>query len=260
MKLPISWLREHLHFTLSVAQLADKLTALGLEVDSVDDPTARLAPFTVAEILTVEKHPEADRLSICRLATRSGEVQVVCGAPNVHIGMLGVFAPPGTTIPGTGLHLRRSKIRGVESAGMLCSERELEISDEHDGVIELPFGSKVGDAVVGILGPRDPVLDISLTPDRADCLSIRGIARDLAAAEAGTLRPLATAQVAGDFTSPIQVENHCEDSDACPVFVGRLIRGVHPAATSPGLAARAPARHRCTTDYGLGRYHQLLDA
>lgn len=229
MKFTLSWLKEHLDTDLDLEALSIKLTSLGLEVDGIEDRGATLAPFVVAEVLKAEQHPNADRLKVCTVNTGSGEpVQVVCGAPNARTGMRGVFAPPGTHIPGTGLDLKKGVIRGQESNGMLCSERELGLSDEHSGIIDLPADAPVGAKYADYLGFDDPIFDIGLTPDRADCAGVRGIARDLAAAGAGTLKPFDTSPVPGRFASPIGVTLRLPEDQqhACPIFVGRTIRGV----------------------------------
>ncbi len=228
MKFTLSWLKDHLETEAPVAAIAERLTALGLEVESVDDRAAALAAFTVGHVTSCERHPNADKLSVCIVETAAGAVQVVCGAPNARAGMKGAFAPAGTHIPGTGADLKKGVIRGVESNGMLCSERELGLSDEHSGIIELPEDAPVGAPVAEILGLADPVIDVALTPDRADCAGVRGIARDLAAAGLGRLKPLPAEPVPGRFPSPIAVRRDfpAEAGQPCPLFVGRTIRGL----------------------------------
>jgi len=228
MKFTLSWLKEHLETDAPLATLTDALTALGLEVEHVHDPASELAAFTVARVKSAEQHPNADRLKVCIVETADAEVQVVCGAPNARTGMMGVFAPPGTHIPGTGLHLKKGKIRGVESNGMLVSEREVGLSDEHEGIIELADDAAIGTPFAEVAGLNDPVIDIALTPDRGDCAGVRGIARDLAAAGHGTLKLLPQVTVAGSGASPIGVRFDFPEGaeDACPLFAGRLIRGV----------------------------------
>ena len=229
MKFTLSWLTEHLDTDLPLDALAEKLTALGLEVEGIEDRGATLAPFVIGEVLTAEQHPNADRLRVCTVTTGTGApAQVVCGAPNARAGMKGVFAPPGTHIPGTGLDLKKGVIRGVDSNGMLCSERELGLSDEHTGIIDLPADAPVGTRLADYLGLDDPVIDIGLTPDRGDCAGVRGIARDLAAAGAGRLRPFDTSPVPGAFPSPIGVtiDLPADQRHACPAFIGRTLRGV----------------------------------
>lgn len=228
MKFTISWLKKHLDTDADVTEIAEKLTAIGLEVEDVSDRRDVLAPFTVAAVISAERHPDADKLQVCQVDTGSGTVQVVCGAPNARTGMKGVFAASGLTVPGTGMKLKLASIRGVESNGMLVSERELGLSDEHEGIIELPEDAPVGEPFAAILGLDDPVIEIQITPNRQDCLGVRGIARDLAAAGLGTLKPVEDAPVAGGFASPTDVtlKFSAETADACPLFVGRTIRGV----------------------------------
>ncbi|MEQ9814732.1 MAG: phenylalanine--tRNA ligase subunit beta [Azospirillaceae bacterium] len=240
MKFTLSWLREHLATEADLPAIADKLTALGLEVEGIEDPGAVLAPFTVGHVKSAEPHPDADRLRVCVVETKFGEVQVVCGAPNARAGMKGAFAPAGSHIPGTGLDLKKGVIRGVESNGMLCSEREMGLSDEHQGIIELPDHAAVGMPVAEVLGLNDPVIDIALTPDRGDCAGVRGIARDLAAAGLGTLKPLAAARIEGRFPSTIGVrfDFPAGAGAPCPLFAGRLIRGVRNGPSPKWLQDR----------------------
>src|SRR5437660_1978427 len=188
MKFTLSWLKEHLDTDASVAALADKLTMIGLEVESVDDKAKLLAPFTIARVVSAEQHPNADRLRVCMVDSGAGDpVQVVCGAPNARTGMKGVFVPPGAYIPGKDMTLEVGKIRGVESRGMLVSEFELQLSDDHEGIIELPDDAPLGANYAAWAKLDDPVLEIKLTPNRADCTAVHGIARDLAAAGMGKL-------------------------------------------------------------------------
>ena len=224
MKFTLSWLKEHLDTDASLQEITDKLTALGLELEGVEDPREKFAPFKVAYVEKAEQHPDADRLRVCIVDTGEEKVQVVCGAPNARTGMKGVFAPAGSYVPGTDLFLKKGKIRGEESNGMLVSEREMGLSDEHDGIIDLPEDTPVGTPFTEIFGMDDPVIDIALTPDRGDCAGIRGIARDLAAAGLGTLKPLDTSAVKGNGASPVNV--HIEAKDHCPLFMGRLIKNI----------------------------------
>ncbi|MEX1146790.1 MAG: phenylalanine--tRNA ligase subunit beta [Sphingomonadales bacterium] len=226
MKFTLSWLREHLETDATLDAVTDKLTALGLEVEGVEDRAARLKPFVVAEVLSAEPHPNADRLRVCRVNTGSATIQVVCGAPNARTGMKGVFAPGGSYIPGSDMTLKPTEIRGVASEGMLCSERELELSDEHDGIIELPADAPVGEAYARYVGLDDPVIEIAITPNRQDCLGVSGIARDLAAAGLGTLRDGAIESVLGTFKSNLGVTIEDSAKPLCPLFAGRVIRGV----------------------------------
>ncbi|MGF1623777.1 MAG: YtpR family tRNA-binding protein, partial [Alphaproteobacteria bacterium] len=200
MKITLRWLHDHLDTSASLDAITGRLTALGLEVDGVDNPAAKYAPFVVAHVVSAEQHPNADRLRVCIVDTGTETVQVVCGAPNARTGMKGVFAPAGSYIPGTGVELKKGNIRGQDSNGMLVSEREMGLSDEHEGIIELPADAPVGTAFAAYVGLDDPVIDIALTPDRGDCAGVRGIARDLAAAGVGTLKPAPRMEpVAGSF-------------------------------------------------------------
>lgn len=243
MKLTLSWLKDHLETEASVTEIADTLTAIGLEVEGVEDRAAELAPFKVARVIEASQHPNADRLRVCRVETDQGEVQVVCGAPNARTGMTGIFAPSGTHIPGTGIDLKPTEIRGVKSNGMLVSEREMGLSDEHEGIIELPEGLPVGAPMAQVMGLDDPVIEIAVTPNRPDAFGIRGIARDLAAAGLGTLKPDTTETITGSFDCPVEirVENDGTDPAACPVFVGRYIRGVTNGPSPAWLQQRLRA-------------------
>ena len=226
MKFTLSWLRDHLDGDAPLERIVDTLNAIGLEVDTVEDRAKALAPFRVGRVVSAQPHPDADRLQVCVVDTGAGQVQVVCGAPNARAGMKGVFAPVGTTLPGTALLLKASRIRGVESSGMLCSEREMGLSDEHAGIIELPDDAAVGEPFAPIMGLDEAVIDIELTPNRPDCTGVRGIARDLAAAGLGTLKPLKVAEsVAGTFASPVRW-TIADDGNACPYVVGRSFRNV----------------------------------
>lgn len=234
MKFTLSWLRRHLDTDATLDRITEALTDLGLEVEGVEDPAARLGAFTIARVIEAVPHPNADRLRLCRVETRPGgpgsapvEVQVVCGAPNARTGLVGVFAPPGTHIPGTGVDLKPGVIRGVESNGMLCSERELELSEDHDGIIDLPADAPLGARYIDWAGLNDPVIEIAITPNRPDALGVAGIARDLAARGLGRLITPPTEPVPGAFPCPVPIRLAAEVADeACPLFVGRLIRGV----------------------------------
>lgn len=226
MKFTLSWLKDHLETDASVDTIVETLIRIGLEVDTVDDPGAKLAAFTVAHVVSAERHPDADRLQVCMVDTGEEQVQVVCGAPNAHAGMKGVFAPAGTYVPGIDVELKKTKIRGVESNGMLVSEREMGLSDEHDGIIELPEDAPLGAPFASVLGLDDPVIDIELTPNRPDCTGVRGIARDLAAAGLGTLKSFGmAAPVEGSYDSPVAWAI-ADDGNACSYVVGRHFRGV----------------------------------
>jgi len=228
MKFTLGWLKQHLETDASLDEITRRLTMLGHEVESVEDRAAALAPFVIAEVKDARQHPNADRLRVCIVDTGTEELQVVCGAPNARAGMKGVFAPVGATVPGIGLKLKKTKIRGEESNGMLCSEREMGLSDEHEGIIELPADAPVGASWADWAGMSDPVIDVGLTPNRGDCASVRGLARDLAAAGLGTLKDLDTSAVEGAFDSPIAWKRDLPDGagDACPMVVGRYFRGV----------------------------------
>src|SRR5580658_9707688 len=189
MKFTLGWLKEHLDTDHSLGELADKLTMIGLEVERIEDKSKQLAPFIIARVTEAKQHPNADRLRVCMVDTGSGApIQVVCGAPNARAGMKGVFVPPGAFIPGKDVTLQVGTIRGVESRGMLVSEFELKISDNHEGIFELPDDAPVGANYAHWAGLDDPVIEINLTPNRADCTSVHGIARDLAAAGMGKLK------------------------------------------------------------------------
>jgi len=225
MKFTLGWLKDHLDTEASVGEIVETLIQIGLEVDTVDDPAAELSAFRVAHVVAAEPHPDADRLQVCTVDTGEGTVQVVCGAPNARAGMKGVFAPVGTWVPGIEVELKAAKIRGVESSGMLVSEREMGLSDEHDGIIELPEDAPLGVPFAEILGIDDPVIDIELTPNRPDCTGVRGIARDLAAAGLGQLKPFEATPVEGGYVSPVNWAI-AGDGNACSYVVGRHFRGV----------------------------------
>ena len=230
MKFTLSWLKDHLQTEASLDEIAAKLTLIGLEVESIEDPAAKLRDFTIARVLEAEPHPNADKLRVLKVATGSGAVQVVCGAPNARKGLIGVFAAPGTHVPGIKTTLGKATIRGVNSAGMLCSERELELSTEHSGIIELPERMKnhVGERFVDAMALNDPVIDIAITANRPDCLGVRGVARDLAAAGIGKLKRGSEGYMGeGAFASPVAVRLSFPkgSESACPVFWGRAIRG-----------------------------------
>src|SRR3989304_691072 len=205
MKFTQAWLKEHLDPKASVEKIPDTLPRIGLEVEELFDPATAFAPFRVAEVVKCEKHPNADKLSVCEVDTGKERLQVVCGAPNARAGLKGVFAPVGSYVPGIDLTLTKAKIRGVESNGMLLSERELELSDEHTGIIELSPDAKVGSPAAKALGLDDAVFHIAITPNRPDCLGVRGIARDLAAAGLGKLKKDAVKPVKGSFPNPIAI-------------------------------------------------------
>ena len=240
MKFTLSWLSEHLDTEAGLDQIVETLTRIGLEVEGLDNPAERLRPFVVAEILTAERHPQADKLQVLTVDPGSGEaVQVVCGAPNARAGMKGVFGAPGAYVPGSDLTLKVAAIRGVESRGMMCSVRELELGEEHDGIIELPAEAPVGARFIDYAGLDDPVIDVSVTPNRQDAMGVRGIARDLAAAGLGRLKPLDIPEVPGAFPCPIGIRT--DDPQGCPAFFGRVIRGVRNGPSPQWLQQRLKA-------------------
>ncbi|MCA6107538.1 phenylalanine--tRNA ligase subunit beta [Bradyrhizobium cenepequi] len=238
MKFTLSWLKEHLDTDEPLERLADKLTMIGLEVENIEDKAKALAPFTIARVISAEQHPNADRLRVCMVDTGNGSapVQVVCGAPNARTGLISVFSPPGTFIPGKNITLGVGTIRGVESRGMLCSAAELEISDDHDGIIELPGDAPVGQGYAEWAGLGDPVIEINLTPNRQDCTGVHGIARDLSAADMGKLIDPAIKPIKGEFASPVTVA--VEDASLCPGFALRLVRGVKNGPSPEWLQKR----------------------
>ncbi|MDO5642848.1 MAG: phenylalanine--tRNA ligase subunit beta [Paracoccus sp. (in: a-proteobacteria)] len=245
MKFTLSWLKEHLDTTATVSDIAEALTDLGLEIEEVIDPAAKLSGFTIARITHAEPHPDADRLRVLRVETDEGEKQIVCGAPNARAGLIGVLAKPGDYVPGIDTTLSIGKIRGVESHGMMASERELELSDEHDGIIDLPSGS-VGQGFADWLAENrpdavDPVFHIKITPNRPDALGVRGVARDLAARGLGHLRAQDIQPVPGRFPSPIGVTIAPEVAEKAPCFTGRVIRGVKNGPSPDWLQARLRA-------------------
>jgi len=231
MKFTLNWLKEHLDTQASLDDIVEALTRVGLEVEGVDNPGEKLAAFKVARVLTAERHPQADKLQVLTVDTGDGTpLQVVCGAPNARAGLVGVLGLPGAIVPANGMELKVSAIRGVESNGMMCSTRELELGDDHDGIIELPADAPVGTTFPDYAGLNDPVIDVSITPNRQDCMGVRGIARDLAAAGLGTLKPLAQvyraeaiAPVAGEGPGP---DVRTDDPAGCPAFYGQEVRGV----------------------------------
>ncbi|QEH94978.1 phenylalanine--tRNA ligase subunit beta [Gluconobacter thailandicus] len=240
MKFSLSWLREHLDFTASSEEICARLNGIGLEVESVENPAEKLAGFRTAKILEAHRHPDADRLQLCRVAAGAGyeDLQVVCGAPNARAGLHVIFAPPGTYVPGLDITIKKGKIRGEESGGMLCSLRELGLGEESDGIAELPETTPIGEAYATYAELDDPVIEIAITPNRGDALSIRGIARDLAAAGIGHLKPWLTEAVEGDFESPISWKTAHPD---CPYIVGRVIRGVKNGPSPDWLQRRLKA-------------------
>ncbi|CAM4403933.1 phenylalanine--tRNA ligase subunit beta [Palleronia rufa] len=245
MKFTLSWLKDHLETDAGVAAIAEALTDLGLEVEDVTDPAAALRDFRLGHVTAAEKHPDADRLRVCTVETADGPAQIICGAPNARAGITVVVASPGTYIPGLDTTIQVGKIRGVESHGMMASERELQLSDAHEGIIELPSG-EVGQSFADWLAEHrpnaiDPVIEIAITPNRPDALGVRGIARDLAARGLGTLKPEEAAAVAGRFPSPVGATIDGDALPLAPHFTGRLIRGVTNGPSPAWLQARLTA-------------------
>ncbi len=252
MKFTMSWLRDHLETEASVEEICETLTDLGLEVEGVTNPADALGAFRICRVIEAVQHPNADRLRLCRVEAypdgpgKPEEVQVVCGAPNARTGLVGVFAPVGTHVPGTGVDLKPGVIRGEASNGMLCSEREMMLSDDHDGIIELPADAPLGARFTDWLAEHDPakvdpVIEIAITPNRPDALGVRGIARDLAARGLGVLKPMREAKVEGKFESPIKVTIDEDTRDDAPLFMGRLIRGVKNGPSPAWLQDRLRA-------------------
>ncbi|MFZ3482666.1 phenylalanine--tRNA ligase subunit beta [Sphingomonas sp. 3-13AW] len=243
MKFTLSWLREHLDTDASLDAILDGLTRIGLEVEGVENPAARLTGFRVARVLTAERHPQADKLQVLSVDAGDGPLQVVCGAPNARAGLVGVFGMPGAVVPANGMELRVAAIRGVESNGMMCSTRELELGEDHDGIIELPADAPVGTDFADYAGLDDPVIDISITPNRQDCMGVRGIARDLAAAGLGTLRPLDAVigglpQISPQGTGP---DVSTQDPEGCPAFYAQTVSGVANGPSPDWLQRRLTA-------------------
>ena len=245
MKFTLSWLKDHLETDAPLGEIVETLTRIGLEVEGLDDPAARLAGFTIARVIEAKPHPNADRLRVCSVDTGQGgaPVQVVCGAPNARTGMRSVFSPPGTFIPGKKITLGAGVIRGVELNGMLCSEAELELSEDHDGIIDLPEDAPVGTSYAAYAGLDDPVIDINLTPNRPDAASVYGIARDLAAAGLGRLKAEPVPAVQGAFPCPVAVRLDLAPADEhlCPAFGLRLVRGVKNGPSPEWMRRRLAA-------------------
>ena len=244
MKFTLSWLKDHLDTKASLDEIVETLTKIGLEVEHVDDPAKKLAGFTIAHVIEAKQHPNADRLRVCMVDTGSGTpVQVVCGAPNARTGMKGVFAPAGAYIPGKDITLGKGVIRGVESAGMLCSGMELQISEDHDGILDLPDDAPVGARYADYAKLSDPVIEINLTPNRPDATGVHGIARDLAAAGLGTLKDHAIKPAGGTFPCPVNVtlEFSADDAHLAPAFALRLVRGVKNGPSPEWMQKRLKA-------------------
>lgn len=239
MKFTLSWLKAHLETDATLDQIDEALTRIGLEVEDIEKPGEKLAAFRVARVLTAEPHPQADKLQVLSVDTGEGvPLQVVCGAPNARAGLVGVFGSAGAVVPANGMVLRVAAIRGVESNGMMCSTRELELGDDHDGIIELPGDAPVGVSFPDYAGLSDPVFDVSITPNRQDCMGVRGIARDLAAAGLGTLKPLKVEPVMGEGPGP---EVRIEAPEGCPAYFGQTVRGVTNHASPDWMQKRLKA-------------------
>lgn len=245
MKFTLSWLKEHLDTDASLVEITDRLTAIGLELEGVENPADALRPFRVAKVIEAGPHPNADKLRLLKVDDGSGEPwQVVCGAPNARQGLVGVFGPPGTYVPGPAFTLKPAKIRDVESCGMMCSYRELMLGEDHDGIIELPEDAPVGTSFADYAGLDDPVIEVSVTPNKQDCMGVRGIARDLAASGIGTLRPLSEVYRSG--VDPVEGTGEApdvrtDDADGCPAFYAQNVSGVKNGAAPKWMADRLKA-------------------
>lgn len=236
MKFSLTWLKDHLQTEASLQEITDGLNAIGLEVEGVEDPAKLLQGFRVAHVLTAEKHPDADKLQVLSVDTGEGDpVQVVCGAPNARAGMKGVLGLPGAVVPSNGMELRKAAIRGVESTGMMCSARELDLGEDHDGIIELPSEASVGHSFADYQG-SSPVIEVAITPNRPDCMGVYGIARDLAAAGLGSLKPIAVPAFQASGACPVEIRT--DDPDGCPAFYGRVIKGVKNGPSPDWLQQR----------------------
>ena len=242
MKFTLSWLKQHLETDAALEEISARLTMLGLEVEAIDNPADRLQGFVVGHVLEADRHPNADRLKLCKVDAGGNVLQVVCGAPNARAGLKVILAQPGVVIPVTGEPLKKGKVRDVESQAMMCSWRELLMGEDHSGIVELPADAPVGAPLADVL-KLDPVIEISITPNRADCLGVRCVARDLAASGLGTLKPLDSTPVPGRFPSPIAValDFPAEAATACPLFVGRVLRGVKNGDSPAWLKDRLTA-------------------
>jgi phenylalanyl-tRNA synthetase beta chain len=238
MKFTLSWLKQHLDTTASVTDIEEALTRVGLEVEGVENPGEKLNGFRVAKVLTAERHPQADKLQVLTVDTGEQVLTVVCGAPNARAGLVGVLGTPGAVVPANGMQLKVAAVRGVESNGMMCSTRELELGDDHDGIIELPADAPVGTAFADYADLNDPVFDVSITPNRQDCMGVRGIARDLAAAGLGTLTPLDAEPVKGEGAGP---EVRIEAPEGCPAYYGQTVSGVTNGASPDWMQRRLKA-------------------
>ncbi|MFC4293274.1 phenylalanine--tRNA ligase subunit beta [Sphingorhabdus arenilitoris] len=237
MKFSLSWLKAHLETDATITEVADCLNRIGLEVEGIENPADALADFRIARVIRAAPHPQADKLQVLSVDPGDGSaLQVVCGAPNARAGMLGVFGPAGATVPSNGMLLKVAEIRGVESNGMMCSEMELGAGEDHDGILDLPADAPLGMGYADYAGLNDPVIDVSITPNRQDCMGVRGIARDLAAAGLGTLKPLNVPAVTAKGACPVEIRT--DDSEGCPAFYGRVIKGVSNKASPDWMQRR----------------------
>ncbi len=239
MKFTLSWLKDYLKTDANLEKICETLTMIGLEVEDIQDLSQILAPITVAHVVEVTQHPNADRLKVCQVKTKDGTREIVCGAPNARAGMKAAFAPEGTYIPGLDMTLKKAKIRGVESSGMLCSAKELQVGEDQDGILDLPEDAKVGTPVAGVLGANDPVIEINLTPNRPDCTGVYGIARDLAAAGLGVLQSVKPKS--NEKGKPCSIKVKLPHKKACSQFAGRLIKNVKNGPSPDWLQARLKA-------------------
>jgi len=241
MKFSLSWLKEHLDTDAGIDAVANAMTLAGLEVEEIINPAEDLAAFSIAKVKTAVKHPDADKLKVCTVDTVDGEMQIVCGAPNARAGMTVAYAPMGAYIPGADFSLDKKprKIRGIESSGMMCSSKELNLGDDHDGIMDLDTGLDMGTPLADALDLNDPVIDFEVTPNRPDWLGVDNIARDLAATGLGTLTTKTYAPVKGGFACPVAIE--IDAPAACPVFAGRVVRGVKNGPSPEWLQTKLKA-------------------
>jgi phenylalanyl-tRNA synthetase beta chain len=235
MKFSLSWLKAHLETDATIEQVADCLNRIGLEVEGIENPAEALRAFRIAKVVKASKHPQAEKLQVLVVDAGDGPVQVVCGAPNARAGMTGIFGPAGAVVPSNGMELKVTAIRGEMSNGMMCSLAELALGEDHDGIAELPDDAPKGVSYADWAGLDDPVIDVSITPNRQDCMGVHGIARDLAAAGLGTLKPLKTPVVAGSYKCPVEIRT--DDTEGCPAFYGRVIKGVKNGASPQWMQA-----------------------
>jgi phenylalanyl-tRNA synthetase beta chain len=239
MKFTLSWLKDHLTTDASLERVLDAMTMAGLEVEHCDDPSEKLAAFSVARIISTVQHPNADRLRVCQVETFEGVKEIVCGAPNARADLVTIYAPLGTYIPGSGITLVPREVRGIISNGMLCSAAELETAGDSEGILELDAGLSVGTSAASALGLADAVIDFEVTPNRPDWLGVAGIARELAAAGLGTLKNVSVIPVAGSFPCPVTIT--IDAPEVCPMFAGRVIRGLKNGPSPKWLADKLRA-------------------